>query len=128
MKVAQLNRYHKNAHLLFLKQFFLEMMSRYFIVRDYESGLEDWILETPNRWFMVNFSPIERATPNTVLLTMIRSLPGKDGNSLDGVCGKKMKDYLLSCDIVVSNGSACKVDSSSYGSVVLTQASIPTKL
>ncbi len=54
-----------------------------------------------------------------MLFTIIRSIPSKNGNILDGICGKKMKDYLLTKDVVVSNGSACKIDNSSYGSVVL---------
>ena len=55
-----------------------------------------------------------------MLFTLIRSIPTKAGNVLDGVCGKKIKDYLLTHDVIVSNGSACKIDNSSYGSVVLT--------
>lgn len=106
----------------------MKLLDQYFTVCDYVPGIETEILAMPDNWFFINYSPAQYAVPNTLLFTLIRSIRQPTANVLDGVCGKKLKDYLLTRGIVVSNGSACKIDNTSYGSVVLAQSGVPAKL
>jgi cysteine sulfinate desulfinase/cysteine desulfurase-like protein len=98
LKVVSINRHNKNKRLHLLRDHLFGELRTHFTVVDYTEAFT-----AGPKWLLVNFSPVDKCIPSTVMFTLIRKVNDK----LDAPCGFKLVKYFAEHDIIIATGSAC---------------------